>query len=202
MNAQLEQIKARGQLNALEVENRFVRVLAYIEFCGIRLDAVKWKAKMVKDEARLREAETKLNEWVINYVLSKGENAEIAYDSTTRRGKKKRAKASAGKYVAIDPQRNLFEESKPRCIINWNSNKQVIPLFEELGFELWTKDKKTGKLKKSVDSKVLGKQKGKSDILPLYLEYSAAFKVVTSLVKTSLMLLILLLEEYILPSIK
>ena len=106
------------------------------EFCGIRLDAVKWKAKMVKDEARLREAETKLNEWVVNYVLSKGEDAVIAYDSTTRRGKKKRAKDSAGKYVAIDPQRNLFEESVPRCIINWNSNKQVIPLFEELGFEL------------------------------------------------------------------
>lgn len=180
MNAQLEQIKARGQLNALEVENRFVRVLAYIEFCGIRLDTAKWKAKMAKDEARLLEAETKLNEWVVNYVLSKGEEAVIAYDITTRRGKKKRAKSSDGKYVAIDPQRNLFEESVPRCIINWNSNKQVIPLFEELGFDLWTKDKKTGKLKKSVDSKILGKQKGKSDILPLYLEYSAAFKVVTS----------------------
>lgn len=180
MNAQLEIIKSRGQVNALDIENKFVRVLAYIEFCGIRLDAVKWKAKMVKDEARLRDAEEKLNQWVIDYVLSKGEDAVIAQDYTTRGGKKKRAKASEGKYVAIDPQLNFFEESKPRCIINWNSNKQVIPLFEELGFELWTKDKKTGRLKKSVDSKILGKQKGKSDILPLYLEYSAAFKVVTS----------------------
>jgi DNA polymerase-1 len=180
MNSQLELIKARGQINALDIENKFVRVLAYIEFCGIRLDVVKWKAKMAKDETRLRGAESKLNEWVLNYVLSKGEDAVIAYDTTTRRGKKKRAKASEGKYIAIDPQRSLFEESVPRCIINWNSNKQVIPLFEELGFELWTKDKKTGRLKKSVDSKVLGKQKGKSDILPLYLEYSAAFKVVSS----------------------
>ena len=34
MNAQLEQIKARGQLNALEVENRFVRVLAYMLLSG------------------------------------------------------------------------------------------------------------------------------------------------------------------------
>lgn len=180
MNKQLELLKMRGQLNAIEIENRFVRVLAYIEYCGIRLDPVRWKAKMVKDEARLQEAELKLNEWVINYVLSKNDKNAIAMDSTGKRGKKKRAKASAGKYVAIDPQLDLFSESKPRCIINWNSAKQVIPLFEELGFELWTKDKKTGKLKKSVDSKVLGKQKGKSDILPLYLEYSAAFKVVTS----------------------
>lgn len=180
MNEQIKLLTIRKQLAAIDIENRFVRVLAYIEYCGIRLDVNRWKAKMVKDENRLREAETKLNEWVVNYVLSKGEDAVIAYDITGRRGKKKRAKASEGKYVAIDPQRSLFEESKPRCIINWNSNKQVIPLFEELGFELWTKDRKTGRLKKSVDSKLIKKQKDKSDIVPLYLEYSAAFKVVTS----------------------
>lgn len=180
MNEQVNLLTIRKQLAAMDIENRFVRVLAYIEYCGIRLDVNRWKAKMVKDEIRLREAETKLNEWVVNYVLSKGEDAVIAYDITGRRGKKKRAKASEGKYVAIDPQRSLFEESKPRCIINWNSNKQVIPLFEELGFELWTKDRKTGRLKKSVDSKLIKRQKDKSDIVPLYLEYSAAFKVVTS----------------------
>lgn len=180
MNEQVNLLTIRKQLAAMDIENRFVRVLAYIEYCGIRLDVNRWKAKMMKDEIRLREAETKLNEWVVNYVLSKGEDAVIAYDITGRRGKKKRAKASEGKYVAIDPQRSLFEESKPRCIINWNSNKQVIPLFEELGFELWTKDRKTGRLKKSVDSKLIKRQKDKSDIVPLYLEYSAAFKVVTS----------------------
>lgn len=180
MNEQVNLLTIRKQLAAMDIENRFVRVLAYIEYCGIRLDVNRWKAKMMKDEIRLREAETKLNEWVVNYVLSKGEDAVIAYDITGRRGKKKRAKASEGKYVAIDPQRSLFEESKPRCIINWNSNKQVIPLFEELGFELWIKDRKTGRLKKSVDSKLIKRQKDKSDIVPLYLEYSAAFKVVTS----------------------
>lgn len=180
MNEQIKILTVRNQLAAMDIENRFVRVLAYIEYCGIRLDVNRWKAKMEKDELRLREAETKLNEWVVNYVLSKGGDAVIAYDITGRRGKKKRAKASEGKYVAIDPQRSLFEESKLRCIINWNSNKQVIPLFEELGFELWTKDKKTGRLKKSVDSKLIKQQKDKSDIVPLYLEYSAAFKVVTS----------------------
>ena len=180
MNEQVNLLTIRKQLAAMDIENRFVRVLAYIEYCGIRLDVNRWKAKMMKDEIRLREAETKLNEWVVNYVLSKGEDTVIAYDITGRRGKKKRAKASEGKYVAIDPQRSLFEESKPRCIINWNSNKQVIPLFEELGFELWTKDRKTGRLKKSVDSKLIKRQKDKSDIVPLYLEYSAAFKVVTS----------------------
>lgn len=180
MNAQLETLKTRGQLNAIRIENKFVRVLAYIEFCGIKLDIEKWKAKMVKDKARLIDAEIKLNQWVIDFVESKNDRSRIAFDVTTRRGKKKRAKARENIYVAIDPQGNLFEEPKIRCIINWNSAKQVIPLFEELGFDLWTKDKKTGRLKKSVDSKIIEKQKDKSDIVPIYLEYSAAYKVVTS----------------------
>ena len=45
MNAQMKIIAQRGQQNALEIENKFVRVLAYIEFCGIRLDPSRWKAK-------------------------------------------------------------------------------------------------------------------------------------------------------------
>lgn len=182
MVEQLKFIEARGQSTALNIENEFVRVLAYIEYCGIRLDPVKWKAKMVKDAERLQKAEQALNTWVVDYVTSKGEITNVAYDTTTRRGKKKRAKSSIGVYVAIDPQGNLFEEvsNKPRCIINWNSSKQVIPLFEELGLSLWAKDKKTGKMKKSVDSKLLEPQKSLSPIVSLYLEYSAAFKVVTS----------------------
>ena len=53
-------------------------------------------------------------------------------------------------------------------------------MFEELGFDLLVKDKKTGKMKKSVESKFIELQASKSSIVPLYLEYSAAFKVVTS----------------------
>lgn len=180
MEAQLKQIEARGQRVALEIENRFVKVLAYIEFCGIRLDIERWKAKMVKDAERLREAEQKLNDWVVEYVMSKGDRDAIVYDVQTKRGRVKRAEGTVGKYVAIDPQQSLFEENKPRCIINWNSNKQVIPLFEELGFNIWTKDKKTGKMKKSVDSKLLKQQLDKSPLAKLYLDYSGEFKVVTS----------------------
>ena len=35
MNLQLNTINARGQKVALDIENEFVRVLAYIEFCGM-----------------------------------------------------------------------------------------------------------------------------------------------------------------------
>lgn len=180
MNAQMKIIAQRGQQNALEIENKFVRVLAYIEFCGIKLDPSRWKAKMVKDEDRLRVAEQKLNDWVVKYVLDKNDPSLIQrnYDSH-KKGKPTKLKESV--YVVI-PAPSLFSEfdTGPQCIINWSSSKQVIRLFKELGFDLLVKDKKTGKMKESVESKYIEMQKDKSDIVPLYLEYSAAFKVVTS----------------------
>lgn len=180
MNSQLSIISARGQRVALDIENEFVRVLAYIEFCGIRLDPEKWKAKMAKDAERLRVAEQKLNEWVVDYVMKKNDPSLISinYDFNN---KGKPAKLADSVYVVI-PAPSLFSEfdTGPQCIINWNSSKQVIRLFEELGFYLLVKDKKTGKMKKSVESKYIELQVDKSTIAPLYLEYSAAFKVVTS----------------------
>lgn len=180
MNKQLVIIKARGQEVALSIENEFVRVLAYIEFCGIKLDPIKWKAKMEKDAERLRVAEQKLNEWVVDYVMKKDDPSLIARNYDTHK-KGKPAKLADNVYVVI-PQPSLFAEfdTGPQCIINWNSSKQVIRLFEELGFDLLVKDKKTGKMKKSVESKFIELQASKSSIVPLYLEYSAAFKVVTS----------------------
>ena len=180
MDLQLKTITARGQKVALDIENEFVRVLAYIEYCGIKLDPVKWKAKMDKDAERLRVAEQKLNKWVVDYVMKKGDPSLIARNYDTHK-KGKPAKLADNVYVVI-PQPSLFAESDtgPQCIINWNSSKQVIRLFEELGFDLLVKDKKTGKMKKSVESKFIELQASKSSIVPLYLEYSAAFKVVTS----------------------
>lgn len=180
MNLQLITINARGQKVALDIENEFVRVLAYIEYCGIKLDPVKWKAKMAKDAERLRIAEQKLNDWVVDYVMKKDDPSLIARNYDTHK-KGKPAKLADNVYVVI-PQPSLFSEfdTGPQCIINWNSSKQVIRLFEELGFDLLVKDKKTGKMKKSVESKFIELQASKSSIVPLYLEYSAAFKVVTS----------------------
>ena len=180
MDLQLKTITARGQKMALDIENEFVRVLAYIEYCGIKLDPVKWKAKMDKDAERLRVAEYKLNEWVVDYVMKKGDPSLIVRNYDTHK-KGKPAKLADNVYVVI-PQPSLFAEfdTGPQCIINWNSSKQVIRLFEELGFDLLVKDKKTGKMKKSVESKFIELQASKSSIVPLYLEYSAAFKVVTS----------------------
>lgn len=180
MNLQLKTITARGQKVALDIENEFVRVLAYIEYCGIKLDPVKWRAKMDKDAERLRIAEQKLNDWVIDYIMKKNDPSLIVKNYDTHK-KGKPAKLADNIYVVL-PQPSLFAEfdTGPQCIINWNSSKQVIRLFEELGLDLLVKDKKTGKMKKSVEAKFIELQASKSSIVPLYLEYSAAFKVVTS----------------------
>lgn len=194
MNLQLNTINARGQKVALDIENEFVRVLAYIEFCGIKLDPIKWKAKMDKDAERLRVAEQKLNEWVVDYVMKKDDPSLIARNYDPRERRRKAIKSGNVDYMGnppkgkgddvfvVIPAPSLFSEfdTGPQCIINWNSSKQVIRLFEELGFDLLVKDKKTGKMKKSVESKFIELQANKSTIVPLYLEYSAAFKVVTS----------------------
>ena len=194
MNLQLVTINARGQKVALDIENEFVRVLAYIEYCGIKLDPVKWKAKMAKDAERLRIAEQKLNDWVVDYVMKKGDPKLIARNYDPRERRKKAIKANKVDFMGnptkmkgddafvVIPAPSLFSEfdTGPQCVINWNSSKQVIRLFEELGFDLLVKDKKTGKMKKSVESKFIELQANKSSIVPLYLEYSAAFKVVTS----------------------
>lgn len=86
------------------------------------------------------------------------------------------------KYTVKDLQGNLFEgfNTEPRCIVNWSSSKQVIPLFEELGIQVKTFDKKTKREKKSVEEKLLAPQAKDFPIISLYLDYQGASKVVST----------------------
>ena len=159
-NKQLERLKEKDLLTALEYENRFVRVLAYIEYCGVKLDIERWKKKMDSDQKMLNEKLKILNKWV-----------EEHYPNNEQ-------------FCKIDLQGDLFREeafdTDPKCIINWNSPQQVIPLLEAEGLDLLVKDKETGKMKKSVDAKVIKPQKDKSDIVQPYTEFSEAQKVVST----------------------
>ena len=70
---QLIKLEKADLLEAIRFENEFVKVLAYIEYCGVKLDVDKWKAKMAKDKERLLKAEKELNDWVAEYyVKNKG----------------------------------------------------------------------------------------------------------------------------------
>lgn len=152
---QLEALRDKDLLDAIQVENKFVIVLAYIEYCGIKLDRSKWQAKMTTDRATFVKAKQELDDWVLNH-------------GDTR-------------FILKDPQGDLFLGYAPaKCGIMWSSPLQVVPFFESLGFDLTIKDKKTGDLKKSVEAKVIEPQKDKSPVAELYLNYKQAEKVIST----------------------
>lgn len=72
--SQQEDINRENLQKAVDLENEFVKVLAYIEFCGVKLDINKWKDKMSKDKAKLDSSTKKLNDFVVNYFYNHGGN--------------------------------------------------------------------------------------------------------------------------------
>lgn len=73
-NSQQIDIDRENLQKAVDLENEFVKCLAYIEFCGVKLDINKWKSKMAKDKAKLEEASTELNNFVIKYFYKRNGN--------------------------------------------------------------------------------------------------------------------------------
>lgn len=146
-------LKEKDLLIALAYENKFCPVLAYTEFCGVKLDEAKWKAKMASDKKQYDSALKDLNDWVA---------------------------VNCPKYTEVNLQGDLFSgfDLTPKCLVNWSSPKQVIPVLEELGFNLNTFDKKTKEKKKSVGADVIEPQKDISPIAPIYLKYKAAEKLI------------------------
>lgn len=154
---QLEELKKKDLLRAIDMENRFVLVLAYCQHCGVKLDREKWEAKMLKDKKREDNAKKNLDKWLI-------ENEPNS------------------KYIFINRQGDLFEgyNLEPQVSINWNSAKQVAPIFKKYGVEVAIEDKDKGGTKDSIDAKVLKPQKDKCSLIPLYLDYKEATKVTST----------------------
>lgn len=149
---QLQEATQAHMLKAVDIENAVVTWIAYLEWCGIKLDIDKWKHKMKINEQMRIESLDKLNQWVVdkaneNYLFKKFTDADPA-----------------------DLFAGMFEE---QCTINWNSKGQVLELCKMLGFNTKTEDKKTGESKDSVVEKVLAKQTGiADDFLKLYFNYT------------------------------
>lgn len=122
-------------------------------------------------------------QWLLdnNYVrYYAGDKPNPRYPGNRLQAYKKKPQKS--KYTIKDNQGDLFSgfDTKPKCIINWSSSKQVIPLFEEIGIKVKTFDKKTKKEKKSVEEKLLAPQAKDFPIISLYLDYQGASKVVST----------------------
>lgn len=157
MECQIEELRKKDLLKAIEYENRFILPLAYCEFCGVKLDVDKWKAKMEKDKERELKARKACDDWLIKNEPN-------------------------SKYIFIDRQGDLFNgfNLEPQVTINWNSAKQLAPLFKKYGVEIQVEDKEKGGMKDSIDAKILKPQKDKCSLIPLYLKYTEAAKVTST----------------------
>lgn len=149
---QMDVAKSRNSIGAFKVECACVPAMAYLEWCGIYLDANAWKQKMIKDAAAADKALSDLNQMI-------GTHPKLA----ERYGK------------SVYCENSLFDnpdEPTWGSTINWNSPEQVIPIFQTLGFSTVTVDKKTHEEKDSVLKDVLAGQKGIDDaFLGCYLNY-------------------------------
>lgn len=158
MRLQLEQCKLKECLIGAKLECDFVPCIAYLEWCGIKLDVNKWKEKMKQDKLSLDKAKESLD----NFVTNTPELSEFSY---------------------INTQGSLFDgfDLTPKCTINWSSPSQVVKVAKKLGFNTAVQDKKTGADKDSVLEKFLKTQKGINDkFLDLYFTYQQYSKVVSS----------------------
>jgi len=101
-------IKKENLSKALELDNSFVIVLAYIEFCGIKLDFQKWLANTVTSKAELYGIKKELEDKVF----------EDGYSNY------------------FSGMLDMFDNTIS-CLINWNSPKQVMKLFKEYGIKVY-----------------------------------------------------------------
>ena len=99
-------------LNAINLDNSFVVVLAYIEYCGIKLDFEKWHVRTVESMKDVVELKIQLEE-------------QLWKD---------------GKYKYFSGMTDIWT-GKQDCTINWASPKQVIALFKDYGINVILKDK-------------------------------------------------------------
>ena len=158
MISQLQDCKIKECLIGAKLECDVVPAMAYLEWCGIKLDINKWKEKMTKDFSCLEEAKKALDNFVINTP-------------------------SLSQFTYYDRQGDLFNgfAEGPTCTINWSSSQQVVKVAKILGFNTKVQDKKTKEEKDSVLEKHLKGQKGINDkFLDLYFKYQEYDKVVSS----------------------
>lgn len=189
MQRQMAILRKRNEMVAARIECQFVPVAAYYEYCGVHLNEGLWTEKMAKDTLKMETAHTSLNKFVVE--MFKQSRRSITLDiirsgsATNKRGKKlKKSKVAKtdpwANFVGVSIQQDMFsdENGEPKCVINWNSSKQVIPFLTMLGFNCRGIDKKTKEEKDSLDASILAPQrKVNPDFYDVYLAYTEAHKV-------------------------
>lgn len=153
MDKQLKLLKERGLEKAIDLLNRFEFPVAYMEFCGVKIDTDKWKQKMEKDKMELEKASQDMCNWIVKNDPS-------------------------CPYIYRNLQGDLFSgfDTTPKLNINWNSPKQVINLFKRYGVTVEVENK--GESKDSVNAKSLSPQAKQCGLIPIYLKFKEQAKLV------------------------
>lgn len=142
MDSQLKDLaKIPNSYVGSKIECDFVPVVAYLEWCGIKLDVPKWQFKMEKDKKNLEASIKELNDFILRTPILKKH------------------------FTKIDYQGDLFTgfNLEPQVCINWASSDQVIKVAKLLGFDTKVTDKDTGEDKESAMEKKLKGQVGIND---------------------------------------
>ena len=69
MKLQIKDCKEKQCLVGAKLECDFVPAIAYLEWCGIKLDENKWKEKMKNDSINLENAKKKLDDWLLDLCI-------------------------------------------------------------------------------------------------------------------------------------
>jgi DNA polymerase I-like protein with 3'-5' exonuclease and polymerase domains len=99
-------------LNAINLDNSFVVVLSYVEYCGIKLDYLKWRERTLENIEKSLKIKKSLERLIYN----------------------------DGKYKYFSGMLDLYTGER-ECVLNWDSPKQVIELFSEYGINTKVYDK-------------------------------------------------------------
>lgn len=147
---QMKKVVEYDLINTLKLDNEFVKVLAYTEYCGIAFNSEKWLEKCTEEEAEWLKKEQELSDLVIkDGRLQK----YVQYGSL------------------FDPPGTLV------CTVNWRSPQQVQELFKKIGVDVSIED--DGDIKDSVGKLVLQKNKD-IPLVKTYSDYITLNKRITS----------------------
>ena len=115
--AQINRAKDTECLKAVNLENKFVRVLAYVEFCGLKVDKERWLNLYQENLTKYQKYLNLLNKWIWDNDIKKYQ----------------------------DTQYDLFMDitNQYPTTINWNSPTQLVNLLVGLGFDITDKHGKT-----------------------------------------------------------
>lgn len=102
--SQEEELNLKDLARTATLENAFVSALAYIEFCGFKLDSLRWRIKCDNDYAQYLKSRSELDKYILENNLTK----------------------------YINQQLDLFSDDK-KVSINWASPAQVALFLKDIG---------------------------------------------------------------------